>query len=82
MDTPLDQLAEQFRRLPGIGIKTARRLAYFMVQQPEEKTTAFIEAIRQAKTQMRFCSVCFNLSSSDPCFICTDSRRDNPYSAL
>ena len=54
MDTPLDQLAEQFRRLPGIGIKTARRLAYFMVQQPEEKTTAFIEAIRQAKTQMRF----------------------------
>ncbi len=38
-----------------------RRLAYFMVQQPEEKTTAFIEAIRQAKTQMRFCSVCFNL---------------------
>jgi recombination protein RecR len=76
MDTPLDQLAEQFRRLPGIGIKTARRLAYFMVQQPEEKTTAFIEAIRQAKTQMRFCSVCFNLSSADPCFICTDSRRD------
>ena len=76
MDTPLDQLAEQFRRLPGIGIKTARRLAYFMVQQPEEKTTAFIEAIRQAKTQMRFCSVCFNLSPSDPCFICTDSRRD------
>lgn len=76
MDMPLDQLAEQFRRLPGIGIKTARRLAYFMVQQPEEKTTAFIEAIRQAKTQMRFCSVCFNLSSSDPCFICTDSRRD------
>lgn len=76
MDTPLDQLAEQFRRLPGIGIKTARRLAYFMVQQPEEKTTAFIEAIRQAKTQMRFCSVCFNLSSADPCFICTDSCRD------
>ena len=76
MDTPLDQLAEQFRRLPGIGIKTARRLAYFMVQQPEEKTTAFIEAIRQAKTQMRFCSVCFNLSSVDPCLICTDSRRD------
>lgn len=77
MDTPLDRLTEQFRRLPGIGIKTARKLAYYMVQQPEESVDAFIGAIRDAKSQMHFCSVCFNLSSTDPCPICSDSRRDH-----
>ena len=76
METPLEQLAEQFRRLPGIGIKTARKLAYHVVQQPEEKTNAFIAAIREAKEKMRFCSVCFNLSSSDPCPVCADLHRD------
>ncbi|RHA09362.1 recombination mediator RecR [Megasphaera sp. AM44-1BH] len=77
MDTPLDRLTEQFRRLPGIGIKTARKLAYYMVQQPEESVDAFIGAIRDAKAQMHFCSVCFNLSSTDPCPICSDPRRDH-----
>ena len=77
MDTPLDRLTEQFRRLPGIGIKTARKLAYYMVQQPEESVNAFIGAIRDAKSQMHFCSVCFNLSSTDPCPICSDPRRDH-----
>lgn len=77
MDTPLDRLTEQFRRLPGIGIKTARKLAYYMVQQPEESVDALIGAIRDAKAQMHFCSVCFNLSSTDPCPICSDPRRDH-----
>lgn len=77
MDTPLDQLTEQFRRLPGIGIKTARKLAYFMVQEPQERVDAFIAAIRNAKSQMHFCSVCFNLSAQDPCPICSDSQRDH-----
>lgn len=54
METPLEQLAEQFRRLPGIGIKTARKLAYHVVQQPEEKTNAFIAAIREAKEKCAF----------------------------
>ena len=77
MDTPLDRLAEQFRRLPGIGIKTARKLAYYMVQQPPEKVEEFIAAIRDAKQKMCFCSICFNLSSQDPCPICSDDRRDH-----
>ncbi|MGE1062026.1 recombination mediator RecR [Megasphaera paucivorans] len=77
MDTPLDRLAEQFRRLPGIGIKTARKLAYYMVQQPPEKIEEFIAAIRDAKQKMCFCSICFNLSSQDPCPICSDDRRDH-----
>ncbi len=77
MDTPLDRLTEQFRRLPGIGIKTARKLAYYMVQQPPERVDAFIAAIRSAKETMRFCSICFNLSAQDPCPICSDSKRDH-----
>ena len=76
MDTPLDRLTEQFRRLPGIGIKTARKLAYYMVQQPQEQVDAFINAVRSAKETMCFCSVCFNLASQDPCPICSDETRD------
>ncbi|HJE82393.1 recombination mediator RecR [Megasphaera stantonii] len=76
MDTPLDRLTEQFRRLPGIGIKTARKLAYYMVQQPQEQVDAFISAVRNAKETMCFCSVCFNLASQDPCPICSDETRD------
>mgnify|MGYP004457765573 FL=1 len=76
MDTPLDRLTEQFRRLPGIGIKTARKLAYYIVQQPPEQVNAFVAAIRNAKETMRFCSICCNLSAQDPCPICSDTKRD------
>ena len=61
MDTPLDKLTEQFRRLPGIGVKTARKLAYYIVQQPNSRVDEFVDAIRDAKQNMHFCSVCFNL---------------------
>lgn len=77
MDTALDRLAEQFRRLPGIGVKTARKMAYYMVQQPQERVDEFIHAVRDAKAHMTLCSVCFNLSDQDPCEICRDSRRDH-----
>lgn len=76
MGTPLDQLAEQFRRLPGIGVKTARKLAYYMVQQPPEQTDEFIHAIQHARNAMHFCSQCFNLAAADPCPICSDMSRD------
>lgn len=76
MDTPLDKLTEQFRRLPGIGIKTARKLAYYIVQESPESVDAFVNAIRDAKEKMHFCSVCFNLSDQDPCPICSDDSRD------
>lgn len=76
MDTPLDRLTEQFRRLPGIGIKTARKLAYYMVQESQEKVNEFIHALQEAKQKMCFCSQCFNLSSQDPCPICSDRKRD------
>ena len=76
MDTPLDKLTEEFRRLPGIGVKTARKLAYYIVQQPASRVDEFVDAIRDAKANMHFCSVCFNLSSQDPCPICSDISRD------
>ena len=76
MDTPLDKLTEQFRRLPGIGVKTARKLAYYIVQQPNSRVDEFVDAICDAKKNMHFCSVCFNLSSQDPCPICSDISRD------
>ena len=60
MDTPLDRLTEQFRRLPGLGIKTARKLADYMVQQPQEQADAFINAVRSAKETMCCCCVRFN----------------------
>ena len=77
MDTPLDTLTEQFRRLPGIGVKTARKLAYYIVQQSPDRVDEFIAAIRNAKENMHFCSICFNLSSKDPCPICSDDGRDH-----
>ena len=55
MDTPLDKLTEQFRRLPGIGVKTARKLAYYIVQQPNSRVDEFVDAIRDAKQNMHFC---------------------------
>ena len=76
MDTPLDKLTEEFRCLPGIGVKTARKLAYYIVQQPASRVDEFVDAIRDAKANMHFCSVCFNLSSQDPCPICSDISRD------
>ena len=57
MDTPLDKLTEQFRRLPGIGVKTARKLAYYIVQQPNSRVDEFVDDIRDAKQNMHFCSV-------------------------
>ncbi|WP_288822664.1 recombination mediator RecR [uncultured Megasphaera sp.] len=77
MDHSLERLTEQFRRLPGIGVKTARKLAYYIVQEPKEKVDEFICALQQAKASMCFCSQCFNLSDQDPCPICSDVKRDH-----
>ncbi len=77
MAEPLERLAEQFRRLPGIGVKTARRLAYHIIEQPQEKVDDFIKAIEDARQKMTYCSRCFTLSSQDPCEFCSDPQRDH-----
>jgi recombination protein RecR len=73
---PLERLAENFRRLPGIGKKSAYRLAFFMLDLPNEDAAEFVEAILDAKRKMRRCSVCQNISDRDICSLCTDARRN------
>lgn len=77
MNDPLEQVTGQFRKLPGIGVKTARRLAYFMMERPAEDTEAFLASIRDARKAMHQCSVCCGLSLSDPCEYCSDPQRDH-----
>ena len=76
MKDAVEIIAEQFRRLPGIGIKSARRLAYFMLESPQEDVYTFLNKIKEARAQSCYCSICGNLSTSDPCPICSDDSRD------
>lgn len=73
---PLQRLIEEFRRLPGIGGKTAVRLAFSVVSGSEERAQSFADAILAAKREIRTCSVCCNLSASERCPICSDPDRD------
>ena len=73
----LERLAEQFARLPGIGSKTAQRLAFFVLGLPEEQAQAFADAIVDAKRTVKTCPVCQNLTDQALCPICADDRRDH-----
>ena len=73
---PLEVLTEQFNKLPGIGKKTAMRLAYFILTQPDEYAKAFSEAITEAKSVIKYCSICQNLAGSEICYICDSEKRD------
>ena len=66
MANPLERLVEELRRLPGIGAKLARRLAYHLVELPADEVATLIDTIEQAKAATKRCSVCFNLSAQDP----------------
>ena len=72
----MERLTEQFARLPGIGSKTAQRLAFFVLSQTEEEAMAFANAIVDAKKTVRTCPVCQNLTDSDICPLCADVKRD------
>ena len=74
---PLAQLIEQLRALPGIGAKTATRLAYHILDMDMERAHRLAAAITGAKEKIGFCSVCFNLTDSDPCAICMAENRDH-----
>ena len=69
-------LIDCFAELPGIGRKSAERLAYHLLRMPTEKALAFADAIRGVKENLRPCSTCFNLAEQDECDICRDGRRD------
>ena len=73
---PLDRLVEQFERLPGIGKKTARRLAYYVVTRQDNMAQNFSEALLEAKEKIKYCSVCQNLTDGEVCSICGSNDRD------
>ncbi len=73
---PLQRLIEQFARLPGIGKKTAMRLAFYLLSRTEEEAKAFADAIMDAKQSVHYCKVCQNITDKDVCDICSDIRRD------
>lgn len=74
---PLTELIAQFERLPGIGRKTAQRLAYSILEQPPERAEKFAEALVNARKKIHFCKVCQGLTDKEVCDICDDSRRDH-----
>ena len=73
----LERLTEQFGKLPGIGPKTAQRLAFHLLSLPEEEANAFAQAVLEAKRCVKTCPVCQNLTDQDLCPICADPRRDH-----
>ena len=73
---PLSHLIEQFEQLPGIGRKTAQRLALFMLGRPEAEAKAFAQAVLDARESIHRCAVCCNLTDEDICSMCASDRRD------
>jgi len=73
---PIAKLIEGFMKLPGIGPKTAGRLAFFVLSMDEEDVLDLAKALVNAKRQLRHCSVCQNITDVDPCRICRDPKRD------
>ncbi len=69
-------LIEHFQKFPSVGPKSAQRMAFYMLRMPESEVQKFAQAILEAKRNTRTCEVCFNLSSSSPCEICTNPKRD------
>lgn len=74
---PLTELINQFARLPGIGKKTAQRLAYSILEQPPERARQFADALVNAREKIHFCSCCQSLTDLDICQICSDPKRDS-----
>ena len=73
---PVARLIEALQRLPGIGPKTAQRLAFFLLKRPADEVTALAESISQLKARIVNCRVCFNVTEDDPCRICADPARN------
>ena len=73
---PLVKLVEQLQRLPGIGAKGAQRLAFHLLRQPRDEVDALLDAVRDVKELITYCSICSNITDADPCYYCTDPGRD------
>ena len=73
---PIARLMDSYMKLPGIGAKTAARLAFFSMEMPEEEVMNFANALISCKRDLTMCSVCGNITQEDPCEICQDASRD------
>jgi recombination protein RecR len=74
---PIERLINELSKLPGIGRKTAARLAFHILRTPRREAQELARAINDVKERIQLCSVCFNLTDRDPCRICSDARRDS-----
>jgi recombination protein RecR len=72
----LQELVEQFKKLPGIGGKSAQRLAFHVLRTPREDAEKLCQAIRDVKDRVIYCSTCNNITDNDPCVLCSDTTRD------
>jgi recombination protein RecR len=73
----LQNLIDQFKRLPGVGAKSAQRLAFHVLKTPREDAERLCDAIREVKDRVTYCSICNNFTDIDPCQYCADPRRDH-----
>ncbi len=73
---PVAKLIDEFKRLPGIGHKSAQRMAFFILRLPNEKVESFVNALREVKEKIVFCDVCNNLTDVNPCNYCSSVTRD------
>ena len=73
----IEKLVESFEKLPSIGHKTAQRLAFYMLDLSNEEIEEFINSIKDAKKNLKYCSKCFNITDTEPCNICSNVKRDN-----
>jgi len=73
---PIARLIEELNKLPGIGPKSAQRLTYYLLRAPANEVGALADAIKNLKEKMVLCSICLNITDSDPCTICRDEERD------
>jgi len=73
---PLERLIERLRALPGVGQKSAQRLAFHILRSPDTEVRALAAAIVEVKERIRLCAVCFNITDVEPCLVCADASRD------
>jgi len=74
---PLARLIEHLQRLPGIGAKSAQRLAFHLLKSPRDEVETLAEAMRDVKDRVTYCSICGNITDADPCAYCADANRDH-----
>ncbi len=73
---PVAKLIDEFKRLPGIGHKSAQRLAFYILRRPQQEVDNFIDSLREVKEKIVFCSVCNNMTDTNPCMYCVSPTRD------